>query len=420
MRGLLILLITATATPASAQIPEQQEQHPEQQEWTANDIVWSQAFSSISSSEPPASLVMLVLTDDDSYATALGEFWCDRIIRRSVEKVSEDRPQLLRQIEFQAAQAGLPAVLVGGSHELPPQRAIVAICDRQFRLLSFAIGVPTASELQTLIEDAEQIQVALGPKTDRVDAAEELAMKRSRSRLVRIWQQQLADVSATLIGASDPLADPDAEVSDADIIRRMSMAADDYQDLYLADAAQRFGLGGKQDRLRLVRLEQHVETRRPWCEAMTPLVVGHDFRELWRPLAEIVWGQPVVVRAELSPMLEAWWSSVAQHETVCLAVLPATRANQPRWPPLELPAASKDRRASWQDLQAVIAELSSRKVTAQQLTALIHAKELSAIEFMHPTPARYLLFRTGTDRPLVIREGDVPSLVISQVKRLAG
>ena len=419
MRGPLIILLMATAMSAPAQTPDQREKPSGEQEQTTEEIVWSEAFSSVASDPSAASLILLVITDDDAYTTEPGEIWCEGPIRRAVAEAAEERPQLQRRIKLQTARAGLPSVLTGGSQPLPPQRAMVAICDRQFRLLAFAIGVPTASELQTLIEDAEQVQVTLGPNSDQADATEELVTERSRSRLTRVWQQQLDNVDASVIDAVDPLEDSAATLTDGDVIRRMSIAADDYQDLYLADAVQRFGLAGKNDHLRLIRLEQHLETRRSWCEAMAPLVIGHDFQPIWRPLTETVWSLPVVVRSELDSMLGAWWSSVTKHQAVCLAVLPAVRANQPRWPPLELAAESNKRRASWQDLQAAIAKLPSRTITAQQLAALIHAKELSAIQYRQPTPARYLLFSPHTDRTLIIREGDVPSLWISLVKRLA-
>ena len=415
MRGLLALtFLYALAVHAIGDEPAGDE-----------GLHWQPTFGAVSASEP-FSLVVMLITNDDGFATRptgkgkRGELnvspWCTPIFGHAYRTALQTRPDLKDRCFLQFLPAGVPTLLTGGNPRNKPERAIVAICDGNYRLLSMVVGVPDADEFLTMIEDAQQVHSMLTLyQQDKAKMTAEIA-DRSMSRITRLWRDGLKEMLATMdVGNADAQGDSD---TGQNLIATLGRIALTFQEVYLTDVRLRFGLSDAADRTRLIVLEQHPEARRPWCEAMMPFVAGTDFLSTWKSLTEAVWHVTPVMHDANADELLAWWDTQVENDPMVLAIEPPLLMRQRPWPPVEVGGVAERRGLGWQDLQKLLLELPYRNVDTEQLAVLIRDRELQPIDVQLPTRTRYLFFEPNQKAPLAIREGDIPAKPIGRIKRM--
>ncbi len=388
----------------------------------ADAIVWSKVFSSISAADKDE-FVFVLITNDDPYLVReadanqlAAKLWCAPVLSRSVRNARLRRPDLRDRITVQALPVGMPANLSGGRPRNQPARAIVALCDGDYRLLAFSVGVPDTAGVLTLIEDAEEVQAIQRAEQQSGEKVVAAIAERSADRVSRLWRGGLEEMLAVL-GVDK--VDDDADVPGAIAQKqmgRLTLLAETYSPIYLADVKLRFALSEAADRDRLLVLEQHPEARRPWCEAMIPFLAGSDFLTLWSPLCESLWGfQPVRPDVQQKELLD-WWDSQIKTDSVVLSLQPPLLARGDPWPPV-IEGRSARRGLGWNDVQKLVVELPYRTVDAQQLAVLIESRNLGAVDIQMPTRARYLFFEPRKKSPLVVREGEPPGKFAGVLKR---
>ncbi|MCG8653797.1 MAG: hypothetical protein MI861_28420 [Pirellulales bacterium] len=295
---LLALTLIPPAIPISADgaAPQGKQDDPEA-------ITWSKAFGLISAAERNR-LVVIVITNDDPYLAKAQnnevhscQLWCSDVLSYSIRKTLQRRPDLREKMLFQQLAVGTPPRLSGGNPSNQPARAVVAVCDGDYRLLGLTVGVPDTSDLMTLVEDAQEAQFLRQQQgVDRMKLIGQLA-KRSRERVSRMWHDVIEEMIVAF--SEEPTENAQAAApNSSQQTGRMVLLAEAFEPVYLADVKLRFSLSSAADRDRLLILEQHPETRRDWSEAMIPFCAGEDFLTLWRPLSETTWGmQPISAEA---------------------------------------------------------------------------------------------------------------------------
>ncbi len=388
-------------------------------------LVWQSAFAPLSAKDANHSLAVILITNDDAAETIkpakdddvqeVADLWCKLNFEWSFRKAIRTRADLAEHCHLQFLPAGTAKTLTGGSSRNQPARAIVAVCDVNYRLLSLSVGVPEADEVLTIIEDAQQVQSMIN--LHEPDQAKLAIADRSMTRLARIWRDALKEMLATIDVGNDDEANETAESSDPSnsLLGRIGVT---FEEVYLVDVRLRFGMTKSSDHTRLVLLEQHQETRRPWCESMIPFVAGTDFAETWIPLTEAVWHADVVVSDVDSEELLSWWDLQIKSDPVVLAIQPPLLARQRSWPPVEVGGVADKRGLGWQDLQKLLLELPYQNIDAKQLAALIRERDLAPVDIVSPTRARYLLYEPNKRAAWAIREGDIPGKHIGRVKRM--
>lgn len=385
-------------------------------------VVWGKAFSSISATDDD-SLVILVITNDDPYISPSAPdepqspLWCTSVFSAAFRKAMQARPDVRERISLQPMAAGMPALLTGGELRNQPARAVIAICDGNYRLLAFTVGVPETPGLLTLIEDAEEVRLLSALHREAHEKIVAAVAQRSSQRVSRMWRGVLEQMLVAL--GADNLND-DADVPQAITQRqigRLTLLSETYAPAYLADVRLRFGLSESADRTRLSILEQHPEARRPWCESMIPFLAGNDFLTLWSPLCETLWGvQPVVRDAEAAELLD-WWDLQIKTDALVLSLQPPLLARRHPWPPVDPSGQTSKRGLGWNDVQELVVQRPYRTVDAQQLAVLIQSRELKPVDIQLPTMARYLFFEPKKKGAVVVREGDPPGRFVGQLKR---
>lgn len=384
----------------------------------AQPIPWTPAMEVISGPDEDRTLVLMLVTNDNAYAEP-SYGWCTAALDRRIPGLLRERPGLRDTLRLQRLPAGLPACLTGGESRSGPGRAIVLVADNDYRLLSFAVGIPSSEELQRIVEDAEQVrsQLAFLQRESRA-ALEEAVAERSAERVRRVWKEAIEATRDTLPGVGDVTDDGVTSYDWSDqAATRVATLTENWESVYLADVVSRFGLTDVSDRQRLVILEQHLETRANWCDAMLPFLAGGDVRALWQPLAEAVWKLPAVRRVEPDTELLLWWDEIADTQPVVISLQPSLLAARQAWPPPQLLAQTGRRGATWTDLQAVIQAQPIKDVSAAQLAALITARGLRDVEIALPSTARYLFYEPKQKSPLVIREDELPGRYVAKIKR---
>ncbi len=350
------------------------------------------------------------------------QVWCADVLARSVRKAKQSRADLRDRLSLQSVAAGMPAALTGGELRNQPARAVVAICDGNYRLLAFTAGVPDTAVLLTLIEDAEEVR-SLRQMHER--ASEQLVAaiaQRSGERISRLWRSALEEMLVAMgagnLGAGN--LNENADIPGAMAQRqlgRLTLLWETYAATYAADVKLRFGLTEAADRTRLVILEQHPQTRRPWCESMIPFFADNDFSTLWKPLCESLWGiEPIVKNVDATELLD-WWDSQIETDAVVLSLLPPPLFRRDPWPPADLDGTTTKRGIGWHDLQQLVVQLPHRTIDAQQLSVLIRSRDLTAVDIQLPTTARYLFFEPKKKTAVVIRQGDPPGRFVARLKR---
>ncbi len=409
MRALLALtFLCATALTSAGDEPAVDE-----------TLSWQPPFTAVSASEP-FSLVVMLITNDDAFAAIKPPAkeggqpqvtqWCRPNLQHAYRKALAARPDLKDRCFLQYLPAGTPQQLTGGHDRNQPERAIVAICNGNYQLLSLVVGVPDSDELLTMIEDAQQVQAFIELYEGEIGKITGGIADRSMKRMTRLWRNALKEILAAM--------NADDRSGQAFLTTTLGRIALTFQEVYLTDVRLRFGLTDAADRIRLVVLEQHLEARRPWCEAMMPFVAGTDFTKTWKPLTEAVWQvAPVVHDADADELL-AWWDTQVENDSLVLALDPPLLLRQQPWPPVDLGGIADKRGLGWQDLQKLLLELPYRTVDGEQLATLVRDRGLPPLDIELPTRARYLFFEANKRAPLVIREGDIPGKPIGRVKRM--
>lgn len=396
-------------------------------------VVWQKPFEAISSSEASETLVLVLITNDDPFLTqaAIDQFeqeesdagpklkvprnppvWCSDVLAYSYRKMLDQRVDLRRRIKLQSIAAGLPRELTGGQGRNIPSRAVLALCDGNYRLLGLTIGVPAPNELLTLIEDGEDVATIQELNRDQPAMVVDQIAARSRDRLSRMWRAALQEVLSVMEGERSDADDNDRQEA---FEGRMRLLSDSFEPIYLADVKLRFGLTEASDQTRLVVLEQHPEARRPWCESIIPLVAGQDFALTWKELVESLWGhQPITADAEAPELLE-WYDSQAKTDAVVLSLQAPFHLRRLRWPPIRDP--SSKRGVGWQEVHKLALQHPNRTVQPQQLAVLLRQRPLNAIDMQQPSLARYLLLEPKKKAPYVVRESDSPGRIAGMLKR---
>ena len=326
------------------------------------------------------------------------DLWCADEITKACRRLVELRPDLKDQLTIQGFAAGLPRELTGGEARNLPSRVLLALCDQQYRLLGIHVGVPHGDELISIVEDAEEVATTRQLRIDQglQGEADELTVLRSLARLDRMWTSVLNELMHDL--EQEP---GDDEVDHIDRARLRSIG-ETLDAAYVADTRRRFGQTAAADQARLIQLEQHFETRQPWCDAMLALTVGEDFSSIWRDLVEMIWHYPPVTADTDVGELMDWINLQLQSDAVVLCLQPPADAQRFPWPPL---SDGLSRRAIlWQETHALALQHPFRTVNTQQLAMLIRELPIDPIDIQAPAMARYLMLEPGGKRAFLVRK----------------
>ncbi len=421
MRGLLAIGLLA----AHVMIVSSDEVQP------VEAVPWMAPFASFSSAATTAGTsdlaVLLLVTNDDPFITAspdlelasenaTGEvtatpkLWCVPHLERAYRQLVEVRPEFKNRLKIQGIAAGVPKELTGGEPRNLPARAVLGLCDPQYRLLGLHIGVPRGDELISIVEDAEEVATLrqLRSGDDKQSSANAPIAQRSRERLDRMWVSVLDDL---LRSDHEQDADSEKPLSRSDLV----YIGEALEAAYLADVRRRFGLSDASDHARLVLLEQHLETRQPWCDSMIALTSGEDFSLIWRDLVEQVWRYPPITGEACDVTLRDWVNLHRKSDLIVLGVQPPAHAQRFPWPPLA--DVVTGRVQPWRTAHDKALTFPFRNVDVEQLARLLHEFELDPIDIQQPSLARYVLLEPNKNRPLVICETDSPTRLAKRLKR---
>ncbi len=416
-------------------------------------VVWETAFTPVTSGQADDHLVLMLISNDaqvgeqqvvareknskdkpgkaakvpgrlakDQLAKnqSRQSIWCKADFEFSYQRVLAKRADLADGCSVQSVAAGMPKHLTGEKDRNQPRRCLVAVCDGHYRLLSFCVGTPGPDELLTLIEDAQEVVSLIKLSGNNQTAITTPVAQRSVKRLTRLWQYSLKEVLTTIdVGASDD----ENEAEKFDALSVYSRLASTFQDVYFADVKLRFGLTEASDRTRLAVLEQHSQTRQPWCDSMMPFLANADFVQLWRPLTRTLWHHdPVTLAKDESSELVDWYDSIDKTKTIVLDLQPSNSRNRP-----VLKIAAKDakpKRATrakgidWEDLQTLVAKFPSKNVDTQQLSGLVCLRGITGVDLFSPSQARYLVIKPNDKSAWAIRQGESPVKSYGRLKRL--
>ncbi len=259
-------------------------------------VAWQEPFEAISASKASDSLVLILITNEDPFliqerndrlskeqktpkpddakkTSHNPPVWCSDVLALSYRKTLDRRADLRGRLTLQSIAAGLPKELTGGADRNTPARAVLALCDGNYRLLGLTVGVPDTNELLTLIEDGEDIAAIRQLHSEHPTEMAKLITERSSERLSRLWRGALEE---TVLAMEGDRSDDDTDRAES-FEGWMRLLSEIFEPVYLADVRLRFGLTDATDQTRLVILEQHPEARRPWCESMIPFIADRDF-----------------------------------------------------------------------------------------------------------------------------------------------
>ena len=368
-----------------------------------DSVFWKPAFESLTASRPPGLAVLLVITDDDPFRSTptdraragnipsdkkLGtpNLWCAGQLEKAYCRLVESRPEFKEQLTIQGLAAGLPLELTGGEPRNVPSRAVLALCDAQYRLLGIHVGVPHGDEILAIVEDAEDVAISRQLRIDQTSQGGINAptIQRSLERLDRMWTSVLQGL------IRDHAQDAEASTTPIDRVQLISIG-ETLDAVYLADARRRFGVSGDGNEHRLRLLEQHLETRQPWSDALVALAAGEDFARIWREVVEMVWHQPPIsADADMEELLN-WVKLHRESDAVVLALEAPVHAQRLPWPPI--PDGLSRRAVPWRTTHELAQQHPYREVTAEQLALLIRELPLDPIHLSgHVIPCLLFLF----------------------------
>ncbi|MCS7471720.1 hypothetical protein NZK35_34170 [Stieleria sp. ICT_E10.1] len=387
-------------------------------------LVFREPFSGLSASEIESKLIVFLITDEDPFQwtkakldtadkSRLGggpDVWCGPNFRRSFQKLFVKRPDLKDRCIAQRVVAGLPANLTANAPRSLPPRAITAICDGQYRLLHFSVGVPEPDDLIQMIEDAEENKTLLQLHPDDPAAVGEAVLDRTNKRVQRVYRESL-DRLAEPMSWDESLAVDDAWVS------KYARFVSSLNPSYLFDVRLRFELSDTSDLVRLLVLEQHCETRRDWCDSLAPYIVGRPMRSILNPLVDTTWGIPAVLEINKEDHEEIlnWFSSRRENSFVVLAIKPTHLDRDITWPPPNISRNPLAKR-SWSELETVMSNHPFRSVSAEELAVVLRENNEMSISLLAPTRARYVIFEPEKKKLTVIRESDFPGKFIHRLE----
>ena len=382
-------------------------------------ISWSRSFSrgsTLNPSDASEPLLQVVVMTDDDETTDASQFWCRKDFDHSIRAAARVRSDIPTICRFQSLGAAASKHVSGGASRSQSMRAITAVCDPSYRLLALSVGVPTGDELLAMIEDAQQVQTLLGLSQDQRPKLVQAVSERSDARLSRMWRsamkQALDSIDSTknLLGATT--------FDSEDVFRKQLVRiAMNLQEVYHADVKNRFDLRDATAVNRLLALEQSLQTREPWCDALMPLLAGVNLEQHWMDLAEMVWRTDVgSTKVDAADLLTWWDEQVSREPMVVLRISPPTLMQAVPWPPGG--DAGEKRGMGWNDLVEKLAKQPTREVDSRVLAHLIQERGLAAVDLWIPSRLRYLVYDPQSKKSLLIRQRDIPAQHIGRLKRL--
>ena len=421
MRSLLILgpflLQACVSTGLSGADPAKQPK-----------LVWQTAFTPVSHEQTSETLVLLLITNDDAFidrAAPAGvqpenepekvahHGWCARDLEHTCKLILKSRPDIEHRLRLQSIFAGTPSELSGGAAINSPARVVLVICDSNYKLLALSTGIPDEDELLTLLEDAQEVKTLLELNDSDPHQITETIVQRSKQRIGRLWNLKLQEFAQTAANARALILEGAATPMSTLIrLQKLFLAL---QPTYNNDVKTRFGLSTDLDARRLVILEQHSESRYPWCQAVLPFIVGMDVQKDWQIFVELLWEQYAIPTGSDQTELLAWFDEQSKIGPLVLAIESPSHLQRVPWPPTTAP---KSRRGtSWKTTHEMATLFPFRVVTPQQLTELIRQREFRPINCVSPSMVRYLLVSPDNRLPQIIREQDPPSRFLGLLRR---
>ena len=390
-------------------------------------MLWQAPFTAWSEQDTTNKIVLMLVTNDNAFRDSHSDAkktaaettdpsrhgWCAPDFEKSCKRMLEVRPDLKNCISLQSIFAGTPLELSGGKPANTPSRVVLFVCDGNYRILALSVGIPSADELTTLVEDAQEAKLLLGSNdTDRWHTTT-LLVQRSKERIGRVWNLKLDEVTQAkekqFALIRDGAVEPPSSLA---TLRELFIAL---QPTFIHDAQLRFGLSTELDARRLVILEQHTETRDPWSQALTPFIAGMELRNTWKIFVEFLWQQCAVAADGDQTDFLTWYDSHLKSGPFVLQVESPSHMQHLPWPPV---AAPKHRNGtSWTTTHDFAMKFPVRTITPQQLTVLIRERELKPINFFSPSMARYLLVSSNNRLPQIIREQDLPARFLGLLRR---
>ena len=393
---------------------------------SVTSLNWQAPFSPIESDTASSLSVLMVITNDEPFGSASPDeqreagqptLWCVSQIESGFNSLLRDRPDLSDRFVLQGFAAGMPQVLTGGEPSQLASRVLIALSDADYRLLGLHIGVPDKDDLIAFVEDAEEVSRfrEIRSRQDRREPVNRLTFHRSEDRLERMWQGVVRELLPEPdFGERDTTQAADESGKPIDRLRLLTII-ETLDAAYLRDVRRRFGLQGPDDQTRLALLEQHVQTREPWCDALLPLIEGQDFSILWRDLLELTWYHPPVFDWEVDQDLLDWIDHQLESSAVVLRLEPPMRTVRPASLPGNASLSKHIER--WQTVNQLAWEYPFRTVTVQQLAMVRRHRQLNPIDIQQPSLARYIFLEPGRPRPLVVGANDSPARFANRLKR---
>ncbi|MEM6693030.1 MAG: hypothetical protein AAF664_26610, partial [Planctomycetota bacterium] len=335
--------------------------------------------------------------------------WCYADFASSLNDLYRQNPDLQNQVNVQVLPVGLPLELTGGEKQQSPPRAMMAVCDADYRWLSLAIGLPDAHQLASHLEDAQELsmwerQLAKNP-IDLIDAVH----NRSAKRLDRSWRDVMGSTVKEIKEEVDLAIVGGSLVSNRNQLLSLCESLESY---YVSDVKLRFGLSEASDARRLRILEHHVQTRRPWCQAILPAIALADFRLLHSCIVDLLWGFPPVygdrLRLNESSKKEAiqWAALHLQSSPIVLSVEPVASKRFDAWPPLA--NTQRERRGNgWKDVHNKAAQGKYRSVNLSTLASILRNQGSTPIDVRFRA-VRYVALSNRNEKALAFHETDPP------------
>ncbi len=356
-------------------------------------------------------LSKLVVISDDDFLTDDSPSWCFRSLDKAVAACRHARSHSELTVKFIAA--GSPGILTKDLPKTAPRRAICFICNANNQINAFCVGVPTASQLLTLVEDAEELSIIASidsPKqakdleTEHDSAVVTAIRERVATRTLRHYRPLLASIHQ---GQS------------------LTIAADLLQPALLKDIGERFLLTEPIEYQRLVGVQQHAEACRYWCDAMMPCVVGKPVDEVWPLIAAIVWsGQPWRVEVGIEPLTKWYDETIASGPVILTIDTEKLFLDQvTKRPSREVDSvqAAERQARKLSDLKTEINGIEHRTVDLAELaTILAHRRDAANDLLISSTaPPAWVVIESRVEKPIFIAgEGDSRLLSILQRLRL--
>ncbi|WP_144059405.1 hypothetical protein [Rhodopirellula sp. SWK7] len=404
---------------------------------SADELQWSTPLGELPGENRDQALVVVLITNDVSTEWESGRVsrrasfaekcWCGESFLRAVSDVPSGFFHPSAPVYWQHWPLGLPHVLTGGENVTGPGRCAVVVTDGFYRILEFFVGVPDRGELTALIGDAEDTRRWMRQHTKQPSEFTKQIADRNRQRINRLWKLEL-DQQLVAMGESSqqkvagPIEEAERFTEEAKV--RLSPLATQLQKVYLKDVQLRFGLTELSDFERLVILEQHSATRLAWTSVMAPFIAGADLRSVYEDLVEIVWDRKMMSLrrheddSASDDALDNWISRHGDQDPFAFEIqLPRlSRSGQRQRVPVS--EVAERHGLGWKDLDSEIKEVPIRQVTTRELATWLTRHERRPIDVRRPSHARFLFFRSATDRPYPIRDGEPPARSITMIRQV--